>query len=341
MAFYVKLTDIDRDLSEMFISDSFSTSGYTYTADRLRHFGKSGQIKWCQMAMERIRDAFFLNEGETAVVLASPDTSISMVKLNQRSWYQNMMFEPAEVALDTTGERDHKEQMSAFDMITQMQMTELTYEKYLEQYGVQSMNLGIGEPEILRFSRSWTKPVNHIDPTDGTPSSAWVWNDEMKIEKDKRFDEPGFIVMCAAIRPKMFQKAIEYPMIGNLWGSRTGIRPIIWRIRRRALSVSARMTTCLLRRLTRQRVRSNSSMITAICSTMGSNSSMTERTHTPSRLAMECLRSLPQPPLPFEESILSRRTSTLSLPEREKLGAELITRIVGLTIAGHVTDTTL
>ena len=216
--FYVKLTDIDRDLGGMFISDTFSSSGWTAGVDRPRLHVKSGEIKWMEMMIDRIREAYFLNEGETAVDLGSPDQNIPKVKLNMRSWYQNLMFEPAEVAIDTTGEMDHRQQMSAWQMLQLAQMTELTYESYLEQYGVQSMKLGIGEPEILRFSRSWTKPVNHIDTSSGSPTSAWVWNDEMKLEKDKRFEEPGFVIMCSAIRPKMFQFGQESSLIGSLWG---------------------------------------------------------------------------------------------------------------------------
>lgn len=215
--FYVKLTDLDRDLGQMFISDTYSTSGWTasITADHL--FTKTGGIAWIEKCLLRIEEAYFRNEGEASRV-GVMDTGIPSVKMNMMSWYQNLMFEPAEVALNTTGEQDHIEQMSAFQMLQQMQMTELTYEAYLEQYGVQSMKLGIGEPEILRYSRSWTLPSNTIDPTDGTPSSAWVWKDEMKVEKDKRFDEPGFVIMLATVRPKMFQFHVQYSMIQNMWG---------------------------------------------------------------------------------------------------------------------------
>jgi len=216
--FYVKLTDIDRDLGQMFIADDYSTTGWTATVDVESQFTKTGQINWIAQCMARIRDAYFKNEGEPTVNVGAPDTYVPMIKLNQRSWYQNLMFEPAEVALDTTGERDHTEQMNAYQMLTQMQMTELTYEKYLEQYGVQSTNIGIGDPEILRYTRSWTKPVNHVDPSSGAPSSAWVWTDEMKMEKDKRFLEPGFIIQCAAIRPKFFNALQLYSMVGELWG---------------------------------------------------------------------------------------------------------------------------
>ncbi len=215
---YVKLTDLDRDLGQMFISDTYSDTGWKLSAVRDRYFTYTDGYNWIKLCTERFHDAYFLSQGETAKVLNSPDADIRRIKLNNRSWYQNLMFEPAEVALDTTGERDHDEQMTAWQMLNQMQMTELSYENYLEQYGVTSMRLGIGEPEILRFTRSWTKPTNIIDPTDGSPSSAWVWNDEMKTTKDKRFNEPGFILQIAAVRPKMYQRGQLYSMIQNMWG---------------------------------------------------------------------------------------------------------------------------
>ena len=216
--FYVKLTDLDRDLGQMFISDDYDDTAWkTGTGDPL-YFNHTGGIDWIKKCVERIHDAYFLTEGETAAKFTTSDVNIRLVKMNNRSWYQNLMFEPAEVALDTTGELDHANQMSAWQMLQQMQMTELSYESYLEQYGVQSMNLGIGEPEILRYTRSWTKPTNIVDPTTGVPSSAWVWNDEMKLDKDKRFTEPGFIIQLACVRPKMYQAGQVASMVGNLWG---------------------------------------------------------------------------------------------------------------------------
>ncbi len=216
--FYVKLTDLDRDLGQMFISDTYSTSGWTSPDNAERYFVKSGAIDWVRKCTERCHDAYFISEGETPVTFGGTDAGIRQIKLNNRSWYQNLMFEPAEVALDVTGERDHDAQISAWQMVAQMQMTELSYESYLEQYGVSSMRLGIGEPEILRFTRSWTKPTNVIDPADGSPSSAWVWNDELKLEKDKRFEEPGFIIQLAAVRPKMYQAGQVKSVVQTLWG---------------------------------------------------------------------------------------------------------------------------
>lgn len=211
---YVKLTDLDRDLGQMFVSDSFSTAGWTAGGDNARTFTKSGQIDWIANALNRCHDTFFLNQGETRRTI----DGVPQVKLNQKSWYQNLMFRPAEVAVDVTDPLDTTGQLTAWQMLNQMNMTELTYERYLEQYGVQSMRLGVGNPEILRYTRSWVQPVSHVNPSTGAPSSAWVWSDELKAEKDKRFDEPGFILQTACIRPKMYSTEIVASMVGNLWG---------------------------------------------------------------------------------------------------------------------------
>ncbi len=40
----------------------------------------------------------------------------------------------------------------------------------------------------------------------------------MKLDKDKRFNEPGFIIQLACVRPKMYNKYIKHTMIGKMWG---------------------------------------------------------------------------------------------------------------------------
>ena len=211
---YVKLTDIDRTLGQMFVSDSYSTAGWTAGADSARFFVRSGQIRWVQECLEKCVEAYFLNQGETQRSI----DGVPQMKLNAVSWMQNLMFRGTETALDTSSPGDTYADLAGWQMLQQMSMTELTYEKYLETYGVRSVDLSTGQPEILRYARSWTQPVNHVDPSSGTPASAWVWSDEMKSEKDKRFDEPGFIIMLAGVRPKMFGLQVYSSMVGTLWG---------------------------------------------------------------------------------------------------------------------------
>lgn len=211
---YVKFTDIDRDLGDMFVSDSFSSSGYTASGDNARTFVKSGQIDWVNMCLNRFHEAYFIHDNETARTI----DGVPLTKLNAKSWMANLMFKPADEAVTTTDVFDQQEQLTAYQMMQLMGMTELTYEDYCKQFGVQTIRTGQGEPEILRYARAWTQPVNTIDPSDGSPSSAWVWNEDVKAEKPKRFDEPGFLLAVAALRPKMYYKYLQSSIVGNLWG---------------------------------------------------------------------------------------------------------------------------
>lgn len=210
---YVKFTDLDRELGQMFISDTFPTTGYLAGANNDRTFTAAGQVDWVGMCVKRIHETYFLNEGETARTI----DGVPQTKLVNTNWTQNLMFQPA--GIDEAQLPSNPDvQLTGFQMMQMMQMSEMTYEKYLAQYGVQSITAGIGKPEIFRYTRSWTQPTNAVEPSTGVPSSAWAWSDEIKMEKPRRFDEPGFIIMLGCIRPKMFQKNLRRSVVGNMWG---------------------------------------------------------------------------------------------------------------------------
>jgi len=211
---YVKFTDIERSLSEMFVKDTVSTTGYTAAGDTPRTFTKTGGIDWVKMCLDRLHEAYFIHDNETARTI----DGVPQVKLNAKTWMQNIMFRPAESAIDTTDVFDQQAELGAFEMMQMMSMQELTYEKYLQQFGVRSVREGIGEPEILRYSRSWSLPTNSVEPSDGSPSTALFFSNELKLEKAKRFNEPGFVMAVSALRPKMFHKYQVASMVQNLWG---------------------------------------------------------------------------------------------------------------------------
>lgn len=211
---YVKLTDIDEDLGNMFISDSYSTTGFTFSGDEPRYFGKSGEIAWTKLATEHVHNMLFLDEGETAKTI----DGVRKVKMSNVSWAQNMIFEQANEVPGTTDIGELGAQYQYWQMMQQMSMSEITYEDYLKQYGVQSIRKRSREPEVLRYARKWTLPKNSVDPATGSPASAWIAYEDVELGKDKRFDEPGFIVCLATYRPKLYQKHLISSMLGQIWG---------------------------------------------------------------------------------------------------------------------------
>lgn len=211
---YVKMTDINVNLGNMFISDDYATTGYTSGADNDRNFVKSGQIDWVNRCMKAIHNSYFLDADEPERFI----DGVRQVKLNNRSWMHSMIFEPTDEAVGVTDIGDLGQQLTGYQMMQLMQMSELSYEEYLKQFGVNALNAKEGDPEILRFYRSWTQPTNMIEPSDGTPSSAWFWSEEVRAEKPKYFNEPGFLVLCGTIRPKMYLANVAASMVGEMWG---------------------------------------------------------------------------------------------------------------------------
>ena len=211
---YVKLTDIAEELTDMFITDTMSTTGYTEASDQERYFSKSGQIAWTRLATERVHDTWFMDEDETARSI----DGVRKTRMDHVSWAQNCVFEQADETPNTTDIGELGEQLTKWQMLQQMSMSEISYDDYLKQYGVKADRLNPRQPEILRYARKWVLPKNAIEPSDGSPSSAWAWYEDIELNKAKRFDEPGFLLCLTTARPKMYQKHLTASMVGELWG---------------------------------------------------------------------------------------------------------------------------
>ncbi|ASJ79152.1 capsid protein [Ruegeria phage vB_RpoMi-V15] len=213
--FYVKLNDLGPDLVEMFIKDGVSTTGHTAGSSDQLFFTKSGQIDWVRKCTDLVHSHYFIHEDETARTI----NGVPQVKLNSKGWWQNLMQNDADAAVPTGDAADMYAHLQEFAILQQMGMQEMTYEKYLELFGGRAAAAGQGKPELLLYDQRWKKPANTINPADGTPSSAWVWNEETKLgSKNKRFNEPGFVIAFQTIRPKMFNGAVRTSLVGNMWG---------------------------------------------------------------------------------------------------------------------------
>lgn len=214
---YVKLTDIDHQLAQMFISNDHPTAGFTATASSDRYYTRQGQIDYIRRCTEATWQAYFADEGEQIRYI----DDVPMIKRSNVDWTQNLMFTPDDLIVEDLPSNPEG-QLTGMQIMALAGMSEISYEKYLQQYGVSQSETAqmMGKPEILRYSRQWTTPVNQIDPATGAPSSAWAWAGTLKNEKPKRFDEPGFLVLFQAVRPKLFTDALRYSVVGNLWGFR-------------------------------------------------------------------------------------------------------------------------
>jgi len=215
---YVKLTDIDKDLGQMFVQDGMSSTAYERTGGNdARHFVGNADVDWVALCTNKVHSSYFMHETETPEVQRQID-GVPQVKMSNRSWYENLMVKAGDVTVPTNDASDLYKHLQDYETLQQMGMVEMTYEKYLEQYGANITRETEGDPEILRFARSWTLPTNKVEPSTGSPTTAWTWSDDISADKPKRFNEPGFIIGLQAIRPKMFQDNVTRSLVGKLWG---------------------------------------------------------------------------------------------------------------------------
>lgn len=218
---YVPLTSIDEALAQMFISEDVPTTGFTAASDRPRYFTKSGQIDYVKLATDRFVQHFFRDEEEPGWSTHLIDTDIHVLRRQSMDWAQNLAFVPEN--MDVTAlpsELPEDGTLTPLEIMRLSGMSEVTYEKYLQQYGVskKAAEKSASLPEVLRYTREWTTPVNQIEPSTGKPSSAWSWGGNISADKNKRFDEPGFVIMYGCMRPKLLDSQLAASMVGELWG---------------------------------------------------------------------------------------------------------------------------
>lgn len=92
-----------------------------------------------------------------------------------------------------------------YERMRSMQLIDMTFEDWLQTYGVSLPDAALLEkPELLRMVSEWSYPTNTVDPSTGAPTGAAVFSHNIRADKDRFFNEPGFIVGVTVLRPKVF-----------------------------------------------------------------------------------------------------------------------------------------
>ena len=66
-------------------------------------------------------------------------------------------------------------------------MTTMDYEDFLATYGVRSAPAENHKPELIRYIRDWSLPVNVVNSSTGAPVSAVSWKISESADKDRFF----------------------------------------------------------------------------------------------------------------------------------------------------------
>lgn len=81
----------------------------------------------------------------------------------------------------------------------------IDYEEILAAYGASLRAAKKRErPELIRYIRDWTYPSNTVDPATGVPTTACSWAIADRADKNRAFNEPGFIFGVQVVRPKVY-----------------------------------------------------------------------------------------------------------------------------------------
>lgn len=224
--FYVKHRDLAgrEDFTKMMLDLNHDLSAYNHGSDNAGFYAKTGQISWIKMAYDRIVETYFRDEDEA--LGAHVVGAYELARVNQNSWMDSLLDEDAYTAGDdvdvdlnaddtiTAGEVD--EAMRTYMYLREHQMTDMSYEDYLASHGIRPRPEEFNRPELLRYVRQWTYPTNHIDPTDGSPSSAVSWAIAERGDKDRFFREPGFVIGLTVSRPKVYLGYQTSSLIGTM-----------------------------------------------------------------------------------------------------------------------------
>ena len=210
--FYVKHRDLEERelLTEMMLNIDADLSSLNSAADpKYYHYG--GTINWAKLCLRRVVEEYFRNEGEEwdqYMIDGLPVSSISKEK-----WMNSVIPAAEMTSFDLDVDQDGDGTITAgeisatmhmYEMLRTHGLTEMSYEDYLATHGVRPATVELHRPELLRNISVWSYPTNTINAENGDPSSALSWSIRERIDKDRFFKEPGFIIGIACCRPKVY-----------------------------------------------------------------------------------------------------------------------------------------
>lgn len=211
--FYVKLRDMpDAALltENMLLNPEYDHTPLNASA-KAEHYHYASYPDYVQRCLEPVVREYFRDQGEALNVAMIGNYYAASI--NQNSWLDSVMqaadYATADMPLDadasgtiTTGEA--AKQLRLWEFMRDNAMTTMTYEEYIERFGVKLPAPDSQRPELIRYARDWAYPANTVDPLTGVPTSAMSWAIAERADKDRFFKEPGFIFGCCIVRPKVF-----------------------------------------------------------------------------------------------------------------------------------------
>lgn len=215
--FYVKLRDLhERDtLTEMMLDPTQSVAALNSAAN-VSTYHSATAPDFVSMCLRRVVEEYFRDEGEAydaggpGVIGGLP---IAKAVGPRANWMDSVALDTALAAKADNDLQNPNhpsddgllQYQQAYERMRAMRMVDMTFDEWLETFGVRVRTDEQQHiPELLRYHREWSYPANTVEPTTGVPSSAVSWAVSDRIDKDRYFREPGFILGVTIARPKIY-----------------------------------------------------------------------------------------------------------------------------------------
>lgn len=223
--FYVKLSQLDTpdqwiagpgDASVtgggMLMNPEYDPSSLADTAEVSSYHEDTAGINYTKRCRDIVVREWFRDEGEDETTAAGLLDSLPMAYCKLPGWQRSLRLTSALAALApdlpddaanaTIRELERLEQQ--WQMLNTLGVTDMSYEDFLETFGVRSQNVKQEKPELVRHLSFWQLPATAVDGATGTTSSVVSWKVEGRADKDRAFKEHGFLCGYMVARPKTY-----------------------------------------------------------------------------------------------------------------------------------------
>lgn len=223
--FYVKHRDLDdrAEYESMMLDPTWTKANVDATTNfvALNRYADATNptMSWMFGCMKRITEEYFRDEGEDWITSPAVLDSMPLMPIGtKRGILHSAQPEAAvtwpDVSISTAGDDaftlgELDDAQRQYMRLRQEGALQMSYEDFLATYS----NVRVAEveephvPELLRYTSQWQYPVSAIDPNDGSAASAVRWTISERLDKDRRFSEPGFIVGVTCAYPKVYFRA--------------------------------------------------------------------------------------------------------------------------------------
>lgn len=211
--FYVKvrqLGDTVRAAFEAMVLDG--TPIAINDAAQAETFHNGGTIDWVKHCLHFVTEnGGFRDDGEAWNVATLGNLPIAAAHRRGQSFIDSMMVDndgsapPSNNHQNPHDPRVLAEYQEQYERMRAMRMIDMTFEDWLQTYGVTfPSSASLERPELIRLSSEWAYPANTVDPATGLPTGAASFAVNIRADKDRFFNEPGFIFGVTMVRPKIF-----------------------------------------------------------------------------------------------------------------------------------------